>query len=259
MLLFTLVRKLTFQLETEHGCNQTSVLMSLIMLQSYKKKLLSQEKLAQKSSYSKIQSAKHSRGAFWLKLSRTVSHELLYLNSFLVSSPLIFPPPFILSSGPPLSLLSPTSRAPLTMVVADSDFASKMKNRQMGSSSGMNMTKSTSISGDMCNLEKTDGSQSDTAVGTVGTDDKNRRSSIGAKMQAMVGMSRKSQSTSHLSQTGTVASPNHAIRTSVSASLLCSSRVCFSNFLPIFPKFNPEGFWIPSRLPRTLFFPPSFR
>ncbi|KAM6910109.1 regulating synaptic membrane exocytosis protein 2 isoform 6-T6 [Xenentodon cancila] len=81
------------------------------------------------------------------------------------------------------------------------DFASKMKNRQMGSSSGMNMTKSTSISGDMCNLEKTDGSQSDTAVGTVGTDDKKRRSSIGAKMQAMVGMSRKSRSTSQLSQT----------------------------------------------------------
>ncbi|KAG7475505.1 regulating synaptic membrane exocytosis protein 2 isoform X10 [Solea senegalensis] len=73
--------------------------------------------------------------------------------------------------------------------------------RQMGTSGGMNITKSTSISGDMCNLEKTDGSQSDTAVGTVGTDDKKRRSSIGAKMQAMVGMSRKSRSTSQLSQT----------------------------------------------------------
>uniref|UniRef100_A0A8C5DWK9 Regulating synaptic membrane exocytosis 2 n=1 Tax=Gouania willdenowi TaxID=441366 RepID=A0A8C5DWK9_GOUWI len=81
------------------------------------------------------------------------------------------------------------------------DFASKMKNRQMGSSGGMNMTKSTSVSGDMCNLEKTDGSQSDTGVSTVGTDDKKRRSSIGAKMQAMVGMSRKSRSTSQLSQT----------------------------------------------------------
>ncbi|KAM4568974.1 regulating synaptic membrane exocytosis protein 2 isoform 22-T22 [Fundulus diaphanus] len=81
------------------------------------------------------------------------------------------------------------------------DFASKMKNRQMGTSGEVNMTKSTSVSGDMCNLEKTDGSQSDTAVGTVGTDDKKRRSSIGAKMQAMVGMSRKSRSTSQLSQT----------------------------------------------------------
>ncbi|XP_034084832.1 regulating synaptic membrane exocytosis protein 2 isoform X6 [Gymnodraco acuticeps] len=81
------------------------------------------------------------------------------------------------------------------------DFASKMKNRQMGSTGAVNMTKSTSLSGDMCNLEKTDGSQSDTAVGTVGTDEKKRRSSIGAKMQAMVGMSRKSRSTSQLSQT----------------------------------------------------------
>ncbi|XP_017164971.1 regulating synaptic membrane exocytosis protein 2 isoform X24 [Poecilia reticulata] len=79
--------------------------------------------------------------------------------------------------------------------------ASDTNLRQMGTSGGVNMTKSTSISGDMCNLEKTDGSQSDTAVGTVGTDDKKRRSSIGAKMQAMVGMSRKSRSTSQLSQT----------------------------------------------------------
>lgn len=79
-----------------------------------------------------------------------------------------------------------------------------MKNRQLGTSSGsMNMTKSTSIGGDMCNLEKTDGSQSDTGVGMVGGDeDKKRRSSIGAKMAAVVGLSRKSRSTSQLSQTG---------------------------------------------------------
>ncbi|CAL8247984.1 unnamed protein product [Lota lota] len=81
------------------------------------------------------------------------------------------------------------------------DFASKMKNRQTGPAGGANITKSTSVSGDMCNLEKTDGSQSDTAVGTVGTEEKKRRSSIGAKMQAIVGMSRKSRSTSQLSQT----------------------------------------------------------
>ncbi|XP_045074211.1 regulating synaptic membrane exocytosis protein 2 isoform X3 [Coregonus clupeaformis] len=75
--------------------------------------------------------------------------------------------------------------------------------RQLGTSSGsMNMTKSTSIGGDMCNLEKTDGSQSDTGVGMVGGDgDKKRRSSIGAKMAAVVGLSRKSRSTSQLSQT----------------------------------------------------------
>ncbi|MCI4391321.1 hypothetical protein PGIGA_G00132760 [Pangasianodon gigas] len=82
-----------------------------------------------------------------------------------------------------------------------SDFASKMKNRQMGMTGGTNLTKSTSIGGDMCSLEKTDGSQSDTAVGLVGGDLKKRRSSIGAKMAAVVGMSRKSRSTSQLSQT----------------------------------------------------------
>ncbi|XP_036088820.1 regulating synaptic membrane exocytosis protein 2 isoform X11 [Rousettus aegyptiacus] len=79
-------------------------------------------------------------------------------------------------------------------------FTSKMQSRQMGVS-GKNMTKSTSISGDMCSLEKNDGSQSDTAVGASGTSGKKRRSSIGAKMVAIVGLSRKSRSASQLSQT----------------------------------------------------------
>ncbi|XP_015448539.1 regulating synaptic membrane exocytosis protein 2 isoform X17 [Pteropus alecto] len=79
-------------------------------------------------------------------------------------------------------------------------FTSKMQSRQMGVS-GKNMTKSTSISGDMCSLEKNDGSQSDTAVGALGTSGKKRRSSIGAKMVAIVGLSRKSRSASQLSQT----------------------------------------------------------
>ncbi|XP_053169366.1 regulating synaptic membrane exocytosis protein 2 isoform X46 [Hemicordylus capensis] len=79
-------------------------------------------------------------------------------------------------------------------------FTSKMQSRQMGAT-GKNITKSTSISGEMYTLEKNDGSQSDTAVGTVGTGGKKRRSSIGAKMVAIVGLSRKSRSTSQLSQT----------------------------------------------------------
>ncbi|XP_069847332.1 regulating synaptic membrane exocytosis protein 2 isoform X37 [Dipodomys merriami] len=79
-------------------------------------------------------------------------------------------------------------------------FTSKMQSRQMGMS-GKSMTKSTSISGDMCSLEKNDGSQSDTAVGALGTSGKKRRSSIGAKMVAIVGLSRKSRSASQLSQT----------------------------------------------------------
>uniref|UniRef100_A0A452EIS2 Regulating synaptic membrane exocytosis 2 n=1 Tax=Capra hircus TaxID=9925 RepID=A0A452EIS2_CAPHI len=81
-------------------------------------------------------------------------------------------------------------------------FTSKMQSRQMGIS-GKNMTKSTSISGDMCSLEKNDGSQSDTAVGALGSSSKKRRSSIGAKMVAIVGLSRKSRSASQLSQTET--------------------------------------------------------
>ncbi|XP_053064497.1 regulating synaptic membrane exocytosis protein 2 isoform X46 [Acinonyx jubatus] len=79
-------------------------------------------------------------------------------------------------------------------------FTSKMQSRQVGIS-GKNMTKSTSISGDMCSLGKNDGSQSDTAVGALGTGGKKRRSSIGAKMVAIVGLSRKSRSASQLSQT----------------------------------------------------------
>ena len=103
--------------------------------------------------------------------------------------------PFL--SSPFYSSLSALFIHPL----ADSVFTSKMQSRQMGAS-GKNMTKSTSISGDMYTLEKNDGSQSDTAVGTVGGGGKKRRSSIGAKMVAIVGLSRKSRSTSQLSQTG---------------------------------------------------------
>ncbi|XP_059527975.1 regulating synaptic membrane exocytosis protein 2 isoform X48 [Myotis daubentonii] len=79
-------------------------------------------------------------------------------------------------------------------------FTSKMQSRQVGAS-GKNMTKSTSISGDMCSLEKSEGSQSDTAVGALGPGGHQRRSSIGAKMVAIVGLSRKSRSASQLSQT----------------------------------------------------------
>ncbi|XP_078253988.1 regulating synaptic membrane exocytosis protein 2 isoform X22 [Rhinoraja longicauda] len=79
-------------------------------------------------------------------------------------------------------------------------FTSKLQSKQM-ETSGKNMTKSTSVIGDMYSIEKNDGSQSDTAVGTVATGGKKRRSSIGAKMVAIVGLSRRSRSTSQLSHT----------------------------------------------------------
>ncbi|XP_048701904.1 regulating synaptic membrane exocytosis protein 1 isoform X19 [Caretta caretta] len=83
--------------------------------------------------------------------------------------------------------------------VADlSTFTPKMQGRRMGTS-GRIITKSTSVSGEMYKLEHNDGSQSDTAVGTVGTGGKKRRSSLSAKVVAIV--SRRSRSTSQLSQT----------------------------------------------------------
>ncbi|XP_059970422.1 regulating synaptic membrane exocytosis protein 1 isoform X18 [Mesoplodon densirostris] len=79
-----------------------------------------------------------------------------------------------------------------------SSFTPKMQGRRMGTS-GRAITKSTSMSGEMYTLEHNDGSQSDTAVGTVGTGGKKRRSSLSAKVVAIV--TRRSRSTSQLSQT----------------------------------------------------------
>ncbi|XP_053769663.1 regulating synaptic membrane exocytosis protein 1 isoform X5 [Desmodus rotundus] len=79
-----------------------------------------------------------------------------------------------------------------------SSFTPKMQGRRMGTS-GRAITKSTSVSGEMYTLEHTDGSQSDTAVGTVGAGGKKRRSSLSAKVVAIV--SRRSRSTSQLSHT----------------------------------------------------------
>ncbi|XP_063486422.1 regulating synaptic membrane exocytosis protein 1 isoform X6 [Symphalangus syndactylus] len=79
-----------------------------------------------------------------------------------------------------------------------SSFTPKMQGRRMGTS-GRAIMKSTSVSGEMYTLERNDGSQSDTAVGTVGAGGKKRRSSLSAKVVAIV--SRRSRSTSQLSQT----------------------------------------------------------
>ncbi|XP_060045959.1 regulating synaptic membrane exocytosis protein 1 isoform X49 [Erinaceus europaeus] len=79
-----------------------------------------------------------------------------------------------------------------------SSFTPKMQGRRMGTS-GRAIMKSTSVSGEMYALEHNDGSQSDTAVGTVGAGGKKRRSSLSARVVAIV--SRRSRSTSQLSQT----------------------------------------------------------
>uniref|UniRef100_A0A3Q2CMI0 Regulating synaptic membrane exocytosis 1 n=1 Tax=Cyprinodon variegatus TaxID=28743 RepID=A0A3Q2CMI0_CYPVA len=69
--------------------------------------------------------------------------------------------------------------------------------RQMRSM-GRNMMKSSSVSGEIYTQERTDGSQSDTALGTVGGGSKKRRSSISARVVAIVGKHR-SRSTSQIS------------------------------------------------------------
>uniref|UniRef100_A0A8C2GSL2 Regulating synaptic membrane exocytosis 2 n=1 Tax=Cyprinus carpio TaxID=7962 RepID=A0A8C2GSL2_CYPCA len=67
-------------------------------------------------------------------------------------------------------------------------FTSKMKHRAQTATPGSNITKSSSVGGDMCSLGRNDDDD----------DDKKRRSSFGAKMAAMVGLGKKSQSTSQL-------------------------------------------------------------
>ncbi|XP_052389086.1 regulating synaptic membrane exocytosis protein 2 isoform X1 [Carassius gibelio] len=70
-----------------------------------------------------------------------------------------------------------------------SEFTSKMKHRAQTATPGSNITKSSSVGGDMCSLGRNDDEDED---------DKKRRSSFGAKMAAMVGLGKKSQSTSQL-------------------------------------------------------------
>lgn len=76
--------------------------------------------------------------------------------------------------------------------IADSEFTSKMKHRAQTATPGSNITKSSSVGGDMCSLGRNDDDE----------DDKKRRSSFGAKMAAMVGLGKKSQSTSQLDPEG---------------------------------------------------------
>lgn len=101
-----------------------------------------------------------------------------------------------------------------------STFTPKMQGRRMGTSG--RITKSTSVSGEMYKLEHIDGSQSDTAVGMVGTGGKKRRSSFSAKVVAIV--SRRSRSTSQLSQTGEW--DTHSLETGPSPNVVYHYFIC---------------------------------
>uniref|UniRef100_A0A8C2B4B0 Regulating synaptic membrane exocytosis 2 n=1 Tax=Cyprinus carpio TaxID=7962 RepID=A0A8C2B4B0_CYPCA len=104
----------------------------------------------------------------------------LLLNPVAESCPFLSLPVPVLLSFP-----LPVSPAP---DLADSEFTSKMKHRAQTATPGSNITKSSSVGGDMCSLGRNDDDD----------DDKKRRSSFGAKMAAMVGLGKKSQSTSQL-------------------------------------------------------------
>ncbi|XP_047663999.1 regulating synaptic membrane exocytosis protein 2 isoform X2 [Tachysurus fulvidraco] len=89
-----------------------------------------------------------------------------------------------LSSASYVSVQSDRARAARKI----SGFTSKMKHRAPTAAPGSNITKSSSVGGEMCSLGRNDDDE----------DDKKRRSSFGAKMAAMVGLGKKSQSTSQL-------------------------------------------------------------
>uniref|UniRef100_A0A674BF51 Regulating synaptic membrane exocytosis 1 n=1 Tax=Salmo trutta TaxID=8032 RepID=A0A674BF51_SALTR len=69
--------------------------------------------------------------------------------------------------------------------------------RQVRAAPGRTMLKSTSVSGEIYASERTDGSQSDTALGTVGMGGKKRRSSLSARVVSIVS-NRRSRSTSQI-------------------------------------------------------------
>ncbi|KAM6166589.1 regulating synaptic membrane exocytosis protein 1 isoform 25-T25 [Erethizon dorsatum] len=97
-----------------------------------------------------------------------------------------------------ISRTSSASRLSSTSFLSEQSERPRGRIRRMGSS-GRAIMKSSSMSGEIYTLEHNDGSQSDTAVGTVGAGGKKRRSSLSAKVVAIV--SRRSRSTSQLSQT----------------------------------------------------------
>ncbi|KAI5107990.1 regulating synaptic membrane exocytosis protein 1 isoform X1 [Silurus meridionalis] len=110
------------------------------------------------------------------------------------------------SSDSDVSDVSAISRASSASRISSTSYMSIQSERPRGHFSRhvhpSSMLKSTSVSGEIFTLERTDGSQSDTALGTLGTGGKKRRSSLSARVVAIVGIpSRRSRSTSQLSQT----------------------------------------------------------
>nr|XP_023680786.1 regulating synaptic membrane exocytosis protein 1-like isoform X14 [Paramormyrops kingsleyae] len=109
------------------------------------------------------------------------------------------------SSDSDISDVSAISRASSASRLSSTSYMSIQSERHWGRfrkirAAGRSMLKSTSVSGEIYSHEHNDGSQSDTALGTLGSGGKKRRSSLSARVVAIVG-SRRSRSTSQLSQT----------------------------------------------------------
>ncbi|XP_029294650.1 regulating synaptic membrane exocytosis protein 2 isoform X16 [Cottoperca gobio] len=103
-----------------------------------------------------------------------------------------------MSDASALSRASSASRLSSTSYMSiQSERPGGRLSRQMRSV-GRSMLKSSSVSGEIYTQERTDGSQSDTALGTVGGGSKKRRSSLSARVVAIVG-NRRSRSTSQIS------------------------------------------------------------
>ncbi|KAM9363356.1 regulating synaptic membrane exocytosis protein 1 isoform 9-T9 [Symphorus nematophorus] len=107
------------------------------------------------------------------------------------------------SSDSDMSDVSALSRASSASRLSSTSYMSIQSERPGGRlrslrSVGRSMLKSSSVSGEIYTQERTDGSQSDTALGTVGGGSKKRRSSLSARVVAIVG-NRRSRSTSQIS------------------------------------------------------------
>ncbi|XP_034040795.1 regulating synaptic membrane exocytosis protein 1-like isoform X4 [Thalassophryne amazonica] len=110
------------------------------------------------------------------------------------------------SSDSDVSDVSAISRTSSASRISSTSYMSIQSERPRGRFSravratGRHILKSTSVSGEIYTMEHADGSQSDTALGSLGSGIKKRRSSLSQRVVAIL-PSRRSRSTSQLSQT----------------------------------------------------------
>ncbi|CAG6018044.1 unnamed protein product, partial [Menidia menidia] len=110
------------------------------------------------------------------------------------------------SSDSDVSDVSAISRTSSASRISSTSYMSIQSERPRGRfsramrASGRHIMKSTSVSGEIYGMEHADGSQSDTALGSLGSGIKKRRSSLSQRVVAIL-PSRRSQSTSQIIQT----------------------------------------------------------